>query len=199
MSVPRLRAESSPRPIRSSDLCSVIAPGPDGTQFAFLGFPSGTKPYQSGIYLAAFRGTQVREFLPKPPRIPPGPPGWTPTLDWSPDGQTLLLSAAGEISLIDVHSGQTKKLTAGSGALWSPAGCWISVICARARGRAVRRRDPATPPHRFAAQDWGPYDGRMVARRQVLAGSGDRGHARPLRLLVGLPGSGRSLHSARRR
>jgi len=138
-----------------------ITLSPDGTQFAFKGVPSGNKFEQTGIYVASFRGTQVRKLMPA--LVPLGDPA---TLDWSPDGRNLLVSRIGEISRIDLATGRITKLADGSKALWSPRGTWISFVTPErdsallevATGQ-VSLIDPGR--HTGTALEWSP-DGRYL-------------------------------------
>jgi Tol biopolymer transport system component len=50
------------------------------------------------------------------------------SVDWSPDGESVLFSYEGAVLLVDAQTGQTRKIADGGAALWSPTGEWISYV-----------------------------------------------------------------------
>lgn len=138
-----------------------VVPSADGKQFAFHGYPSGAKFEQTGIYVAGIRGQEARKLMPA--LVPLGEPA---TLDWSPDGRTLLVSRIGIISLIDLQTGHITKIADGSFALWSPDGRWISFVTPEREAalfdvaaRRVEKIDPGKGTGR--PLEWSP-DGRYL-------------------------------------
>jgi hypothetical protein len=122
------------RPVSRSELSLLssggrsVALSPDRTRFAFIGVAAGFGVAENGIYVAGFRDAVARKLLGvgPSPGAEVGRPAPQTVLDWSPDGDHLLLSHGGGVWLVDVRTGDSRKVADGGVALWSPAGRWIS-------------------------------------------------------------------------
>lgn len=112
----------------------VLALSPDQKRFAFIGRPGERTPQDDGVYVAGFHGPemqklgnvspdqQVRLFEQTYPVLT------RKTLDWSPDGESLLLGDGGAIVLLDAHTGRARKIGDGGGARWSPSSNLITYV-----------------------------------------------------------------------
>jgi hypothetical protein len=110
-----------------------VSLAPDGEHFAIISAPLGPYDRRAGAYIAGFHDDDARNLnvtfagSRDSPSDRHGSAEQTST-DWSPQGGRLLLSYLGAVSLVDVRTGQSKKLVEGGGAMWSPSGDWISYM-----------------------------------------------------------------------
>jgi WD40 repeat protein len=107
----------------------------DGANFAFVGVPLGELSSARGVYVASFEHTGMRKLMSVPLVEHSSNSTITRTqLDWSPDGDRLLLSDNGAVWLLDVKTGQQpRKMIDGGSALWSPNGDWMSCVTVELR------------------------------------------------------------------
>jgi Tol biopolymer transport system component len=144
----------------------------DGRRLAFLAAPrphAGTLVERS-LWIAGFDGRGARRILDARQTSD------LLTMDWSPDGRTLLLSrfarGHGTISMLDLRTGRESVLAAGFDATWSPdghriafdrrgrpgvAGIWLMDVAGH-RARQLNISGLA----QAAAPVWSP-DGRSLA------------------------------------
>jgi dipeptidyl aminopeptidase/acylaminoacyl peptidase len=105
-----------------------VSLSPDERRFAFVGVLQGGQQGDPGLYVAGFGKGEVRRLMSvAPPRLHDGFRRQT-TVDWSPDGKSLVFNDEGAVLLVDQQTGRWRKIADGSAPLWSPSGDWISYI-----------------------------------------------------------------------
>jgi WD40 repeat protein len=87
-------------------------------------------------------------------------------LDWSPDGQSLLSSISEGIEILNVETGESKKIADGSYGRWSPSGDWISYVTPQKHATLLNLRTHETkvidPRAEMAWEvEWSP-DGKLL-------------------------------------
>jgi WD40 repeat protein len=150
--------------VQRSDLevdAHAVSLSPDEKTIAFVGAPRGPLG-DLGVFVAGFHGLTARKVKDLP--VQTGPP--LPDLDWSPDGQNLLLSNLGAIEILNVETGQSQKVADGRDARWSPSGDWISYVNPQSRAALLNLRTHETkiidPSAKIAWQiEWSP-DGKLL-------------------------------------
>jgi Tol biopolymer transport system component len=140
----------------------------DEENFAFVGTPLGEALPERGVYIASVQDMGILKLMSVPAAEHSVINAVTGSrLDWSPDGDRLLLSDNGSIWLIDVKAGrQPQKVLDGGSAVWSPNGDWISYVTGQLRPALFnvvtgqsRIIDPAGKT--IAPLDWSP-DGKYL-------------------------------------
>jgi len=106
----------------------VVSLSPDLEHFALMGLPLGHPNWPRGVNIGAFHEKEPRSLLPFKVAEHYERPEFTPVLDWSPDGKTVLFSHQGSVFVVDAAAGESKKIADGGGATWSPSGDWIAYI-----------------------------------------------------------------------
>jgi len=109
---------------------AIVSPSTDGEHFAILGAPLGPGDWATatGVYVAGFHGREIRKLISAEPGAPFSAIESESSLDWSPDGNALLFSQLGTVSLIDVQTGRSRKIVDGGAARWAPDGVSISYV-----------------------------------------------------------------------
>jgi len=107
---------------------AIVSLSPDLEHFALTGTPLDHPNWPPGVNIGAFHEKEPRNLIRVQWPARYDRPEMAPSLDWSPDGKTLLFSHQGTILLIDVATGNSKKLAEGAGAIWSPSGDYIAYI-----------------------------------------------------------------------
>jgi WD40 repeat protein len=153
----------------------LVSLSPDGTLFAFVGVPSGHPAEDEGIYIAKFKGMNARRLMSLTSSTLPDDEDKTmrTTLDWSPDGQRLLFSCNRAVLLVDVQTGQSRKLMEGGLAQWSPLGEWISYVTPKSEPVVRNLKSGETrfidKGHQtLSPMEWSP-DGRYLRSARVRA------------------------------
>jgi len=130
----------------------------NGEKFAILGKRIGDSDWIPNIYVGEFNGSEAR-------RVRGVDLGQRymgqPSLDWSPDGATLLLSHLGSLSLVDVETGHLKDIGSGGSGRWSPKGDWISYLTTQSEVAILRlssgERKVINPGKQaVSAAEWSP-------------------------------------------
>lgn len=139
-----------------------LAISPDDSSFAIT--YSG-----SDVLVAGFKGTTVRHLIPY--RIPRAEATGLASVDWSPDGTSLLVSGDGGIEIVDVRTGTSRKITDGGQARWSPSGDFISYVGpghqATILNLKTNDRSLIDPRHGVAGPvEWSP-DGRFLIVHEI--------------------------------
>jgi dipeptidyl aminopeptidase/acylaminoacyl peptidase len=150
-----------------------VSLSPDERLFAFVSVLQGGQQGDLGLYVAGFGKEDVRRLMSVArPTHHEGFQAQT-TVDWSPDGKSLLFGNEGAVLLVDSHTGRTRKIADGSAALWSPSGDWISYITAdwdpallNVTSGESRRIDPGKRTR--SPLEWSP-DGKYLL---ILEGEG---------------------------
>jgi Tol biopolymer transport system component len=101
---------------------------PDQKRFAFISVLQGGQQADSGLYVAGFGKAQVWRLMSVRPATPHDGFQAQTTVDWSPDGNSLVCSIDGAVLVVDSHTGKSRKLADGSAPLWSPSGDQISYV-----------------------------------------------------------------------
>lgn len=122
-------------------ISSTVSLAPDGRRFAFAGKPAVGFPYvkeSSGVYVGEVLGTRTSKLLDvEPSNTSPGYDSRTAwSFDWSSDNTHLLFSGGGNVLMFDLRSAQSRNLTEGGGARWSPSGDRITYLT-RSGGAAI--------------------------------------------------------------
>ncbi len=189
--------EGFPGPLRWS---------PDGRRIAYVidGYTVGT----GWVCVVDADSGDVRRVTP--------PDGFDGSFDWSPDGRSLVLAAEvsqtvhdeghvlwvereAELELLDVASGERRRLTALAGEVerpaWSPDGQWIAfqsganLMLVPATGGDVRTLATGIANH--GTPVWAPDSSRLLALKIVERKSGGEGTDCDGVLLVTLDGEER--------
>lgn len=144
---------------------------PDEGRFVFLGVPEGRPAEEEGVYLTKFRGKEARRLVSLPQwRRNGDDAGVSAMLDWSPDGNSILLSGRGRVLVINAETGQWRKVAEGGSAQWSPSGQWVSYVTPNMEATLLnvangetRRIDQGHEV--LSAVEWSP-DGKYVLLRE---------------------------------
>jgi Tol biopolymer transport system component len=101
---------------------------PDEKRFAFVSVLQGGNEADRGLYVAGFGKGEVRKLMSVAQPSPHDGYQTHTTVDWAPDGKTLVFNNEDSVLLVDSHTGKSRKIADGSAPLWSPSGDWISYI-----------------------------------------------------------------------
>ena len=109
---------------------ATVSVSADGEHFAILGAPLGSGDWAraTGVYVGGFHGKEIRKLIDTEPAAPFSAVESEPSVDWSPDGNTLLFSQLGTVSIIDVQTGRSREIVDGGAARWSPDGVSVSYV-----------------------------------------------------------------------
>ena len=105
-----------------------VSLSPDDKRFAFVSVLKGGQEADRGLYVAGFGKGEVRKLMSVAQSSPHDGFRTHTTVDWSPDGKTLVVNNEAAILLVDPLTGRSRKIVDGSVPLWSPSGDWISYI-----------------------------------------------------------------------
>ncbi len=116
---------------------ATVSLAPDLEHFVLMGTPLGHPNWPQGINIGSFHGREPRSLMRVQAAQHYERPDMAPTLDWSPDGKTILFSYLGAISLVDLATGKSRKIADGTGASWSPSADWIAYISLKSPSQVV--------------------------------------------------------------
>jgi len=105
-----------------------VSLSPNERLFAFVSALQGGQQGDQGLYVAGFGKGEVRKLMNV--TRPTSHDGYQvhTTVDWSPDGKSLVFNNEGAVLLVDSRTGSSRKIADGSAPLWSPSGDWISYV-----------------------------------------------------------------------
>jgi dipeptidyl aminopeptidase/acylaminoacyl peptidase len=105
-----------------------VSLSPDERLFAFVSALQGGQQRDQGLYVAGFGKGEARKLMNV--TRPTSHDGYQvhTTVDWSPDGKSLVFNGDGAVLLVDLRTGRSRKVADGSAPLWSPSGDWISYV-----------------------------------------------------------------------
>jgi dipeptidyl aminopeptidase/acylaminoacyl peptidase len=105
-----------------------VSLSPDERRFAFVGVLQGGQQGDQCLYVAGFGKGEAQKLMNV--TRPTSHDGYQvhTTVDWSPDGNSLVFNNEGAVLLVDSGTGSSRKIADGSAPLWSPSGDWISFI-----------------------------------------------------------------------
>jgi WD40 repeat protein len=156
------------RSVVSIHVFDFLSLAPDEMSFAFLGAHLDRPQDGVGVFVAGFRGEEVRKLAAV--QTVSYEVQWRSSLDWSTDGRSLLFSGAEGIQVINVRTGESQKIADGGFARWSPSGEWITYTTLRNEAvlfnLATREAKPIDPGHEVIAPiEWSP-DGKYLLLRE---------------------------------
>jgi Tol biopolymer transport system component len=105
-----------------------VSLSPDERRFAFVSVPQGGQEADRGLYVAGFGKGEVRKLLSVAQPSPHDGFFTQTTVDWFPDGKTLVFNNGSVVLLVDPFTAKSRKIADGSAPLWSPLGDWISYV-----------------------------------------------------------------------
>jgi hypothetical protein len=157
---------------------TVPSLSPDEGSFAYVGSLPG-QPLLStyGVYVAGFHDRTPRKLMAVPFSIPPE--AYSPftyvTVDWSPAGESLLLSFRRGVWILNVKTGEARKVADGGLARWSPSGEWISYVNTKREAALINvatGKSTTIDPGRGTGSEikWSPDS------RYLLIGEGEGSH-----------------------
>jgi dipeptidyl aminopeptidase/acylaminoacyl peptidase len=105
-----------------------VSLSPDERRFAFVSVLQGGQQADRGLYVAGFGKGEVRRLMSVAQPTSHDAFQTRTTVDWSPDGKSLVFNDESAVLLVDPHTGSSRKIADGSAPLWSPLGDWISYV-----------------------------------------------------------------------
>jgi hypothetical protein len=106
-----------------------VSLSPAEDEFALISTPRGPlNPANPGLYIVRFDNSQPRKIASMAPVSTQVPYSTWSMVDWSPAGDSIVLSHQDVISVFDLRTGRSHKVADGRAALWSTSSEWISYI-----------------------------------------------------------------------